>query len=49
MDIREELKSGKSIYELPLRVVYYARVSTFNEAQITSIINQVDYFYKYIP
>ena len=48
MDIREELKNGKSIYELPLRVVYYARVSTLNEIQSTSIINQVDYFYKYI-
>ena len=48
MDIKEEIKSGKTIYELPLRVVYYARVSTLNELQNTSIINQVDYFYKYI-
>lgn len=48
MDIREELKSGKSIYELSLRVVYYARVSTLSEEQSTSIINQVDYFYNYI-
>jgi len=48
MDIREKLKNGKSIYQLPLRVVFYARVSTLNEIQNTSIINQVDYFYKYI-
>lgn len=48
MDIREEVKKGRSIYELPLRVVYYARVSTLNELQNTSIVNQVDYFYKYI-
>ena len=48
MNIREELKIGRNIYELSLRVVYYARVSTLNELQSTSIINQVDYFYKYI-
>lgn len=44
MDIRDELNSGKTIYELPLRVTYYARVSTDNEQQMSSIVNQVDYF-----
>lgn len=48
MDIKEYLKKGISIYELPLRVVYYARVSTLNELQSTSIVNQIDYFVKYI-
>ena len=48
MDIRSEIKNGKNIYELPLLVSYYARVSTDNELQATSIVNQVDYFKKYI-
>lgn len=48
LDIRSLLKEGNNIYELPLRVCYYARVSTEHEEQATSIINQVDYFIKYI-
>lgn len=48
LNIKEELSKGKNIYELPLRVTYYARVSTDNELQTSSIINQVDYFKKYI-
>ena len=48
MDIKRELVSGKNIYELPLRVCYYARVSTFHEEQMTSIVNQIDYFIKYV-
>ena len=48
MDIRQELNNGKTIYELPLRVCYYARVSTDHELQATSIVNQVDYFIQYI-
>ena len=48
MDIRDELKKGKSIYELPLRVCYYARVSTEHYEQASSIVNQIDYFVNYI-
>lgn len=48
VDVFEELRFGKNIYELPLRVCYYARVSTEHEEQMTSIINQVDYFKRYI-
>lgn len=48
MDIREEILQGKSIYDLPLRVTYYARVSTDNDTQNSSIINQIDYFDKFI-
>ena len=48
LNVRRELDSGKSIYELSLRVCYYARVSTDHELQATSIVNQVDYFKKYI-
>lgn len=48
MDIRDELRKGKNIYELPLRVCYYARVSTEHYEQASSIVNQVDYFVNYI-
>ena len=48
MDIKNELIKGASIYELPLRVVYYARVSTDSYEQMISIVNQVDYFVKYV-
>lgn len=44
MNIIEELSKGGNIYNLPLRVTYYARVSTDNDTQISSITNQVDYF-----
>ena len=42
------LKQGKNIYDLPLKVTFYARVSTEHELQTTSIINQVEYFTNYI-
>ena len=48
MDIKSYLKQGKNIYELPLRVCFYARVSTLNELQKSSITNQIDYFKNYI-
>ena len=43
--IRKELMSGKSIYDIPLRVTYYARVSTDKEEQKNSLDNQ-DTYYK---
>ena len=42
------MSEGKNIYDLSLRVCYYARVSTDREEQLSSIVNQVDYFVKYI-
>jgi len=48
LDIKNYLKQGKNIYELPLRVCFYARVSTLNELQKSSITNQIDYFKNYI-
>ena len=48
LDFRELIQKGVSIYEQPLRVCYYARVSTEHELQMTSIVNQIDYFVKYI-
>ena len=44
-EIRKALMSGKTIYDLPLRVTYYARVSTEKEEQKNSLENQ-DTYYK---
>lgn len=42
--IRKEILSGKSIYDLKLRVTFYVRVSSDSDEQATSVVNQVDYF-----
>lgn len=42
--IRSELRSGKSIFDLPLRVTFYARVSTDKDEQLNSLENQVQYY-----
>ena len=47
-DIRTALHSGKSIYDLPLRVTYYARVSTDKDEQLRSLTAQVRYYTEYI-
>ena len=46
MDIhsaRQQLRT-KSIYDLPLRVTYYARVSTESDEQLNSLGNQIGYY-----
>lgn len=43
-EIRKALSMGKSIYELPLRVTYYARVSTDKDEQIHSYKNQIAHY-----
>ncbi len=47
-EMRKALSSGKSIYDLPLRVTYYARVSTEKEYQKNSLENQDTYYKKKI-
>lgn len=47
-DIRNALNSGVSIYDLPLKVTYYARVSTDKYEQLNSLENQVTYYENYI-
>lgn len=42
--IRNEMRSGKSIYDIPLRVTFYARVSTDKEEQLNSLENQIQYY-----
>ncbi|MEG2138744.1 MAG: recombinase family protein, partial [Oscillospiraceae bacterium] len=46
--IREEMRLGHSIYELPLRVTFYARVSTDKTEQQGSLENQIQYYTDFI-
>ncbi len=45
--IREELKY-KSIRDIPLRVTFYARVSSEKDEQLNSLKNQTEYYEEYI-
>ena len=47
-DIRNALASGVSIYDLSLKVTYYARVSTDKYEQLNSLGNQITYYENYI-
>ena len=42
--IRDELSRGKTIYDLPLRVTFYARVSSEKVEQKNSLENQIYYY-----
>lgn len=42
--VRSEMRSGKSIFDLPLRVTFYARVSTDKDEQLNSLENQIQYY-----
>ena len=42
-DIRQQLRT-KSIYDIPLRVTYYARVSSESDEQLNSLGNQIQYY-----
>ena len=46
--IRNELRSGRTIFDLPLRVTFYARVSTDRDEQLNSLENQVQYYTELI-
>lgn len=46
--IRNEMRNGKSIFDIPLRVTFYARVSTDKDEQINSLENQVQYYTELI-
>ena len=41
--VRMQLKT-KSIYDIPLKVTYYARVSTESDEQLNSLGNQISYY-----
>jgi DNA invertase Pin-like site-specific DNA recombinase len=42
--LRSQLTQGRNIYDLPLRVTFYARVSTDTDVQLNSLDNQVFYY-----
>ena len=46
--IRSEMRHGKSVFDLPLRVTFYARVSTDKDEQLNSLENQVQYYTEWI-
>ena len=48
LKIRNELRNGKTIFDLPLRVTFYARVSTEKDEQLNSLENQVQYYTELI-
>lgn len=46
--VRGELRGGKTVFDLPLRVTFYARVSTDKDEQLNSLENQVQYYTELI-
>ena len=47
-EIRNALNSGKTIYDLQLKVTYYARVSTDKDEQLHSLSSQIRYYTEFI-
>ena len=47
-DIVSLISKGEKIYNIPLKVTYYARVSTDSEIQLNSLDNQLKYYEQYI-
>ena len=46
--IRAQMQMGRSIFDLPLRVTFYARVSTDQDEQLNSLENQIQYYTELI-
>ena len=46
-DIQQQLRT-KSLYDIPLRVTYYARVSSESDEQLNSLGNQIQYYEDFI-
>ena len=46
--LRERLRQGMTVYDLPLRVTFYARVSTEKAEQQGSLENQIQYYTELI-
>ena len=45
--VRQQMKT-KSIYEIPMRVTFYARVSSEKDEQLNSLDNQISYYRNFI-
>ena len=48
IEVSKKIMSGEKIYNLPLRVCFYARVSTDSDVQLNSLENQLSYYENYI-
>ena len=46
--VRNLLGSGKTIYDINLKVTFYARVSTDKDEQLNSLNNQIGYYKEFI-
>ncbi len=47
-EVVRAIVGGEKIYNLPLRVTYYCRVSTDSDVQLNSLDNQLNYYENYI-
>ena len=47
-EISRRLALGEKIFDIPLRVCYYCRVSTDSDVQLNSLENQLSYYETYI-
>ena len=48
LEISKRLMNGEKIFNIPLRVCFYARVSTDSDIQLNSLNNQLSYYENYI-
>ena len=48
IEVSKMIASGEKIYNIPLRVCFYARVSTDSDVQLNSLENQLNYYENYI-
>ena len=48
LELRRNFERGKDIFTMPLRVTYYARVSSLKDSQLNSLDNQMTFFENYI-
>ena len=48
IEVSKMIMNGEKLYNLPLRVCFYARVSTDSDVQLNSLDNQLDYYNNYI-
>ena len=48
LEVSKAIMNGEKIFNLPLKVCFYARVSTDSDVQLNSLENQLDYYERYI-
>ena len=44
IEVSKRIMNGEKIFNIPLRVCFYARVSTDSDVQIKSLNNQLFYY-----